>query len=64
VAAANLGTYDAAQLRQNAQWVKDFHPLSPDEGTKLAELGRELAPKWGEHGGAVTEAEPPLVRTS
>jgi len=63
VAAANLGTYDAVQLRQNVQWVKDFRPLSPEEETKLADLGRELAPKWGAHLGPVTEAEPPRVRT-
>jgi len=63
VAAANLGAYDAAQLRQNVQWVKDFRPLSPEEENKLAELGPRLATKWGEHLGPVTEAEPPRVRT-
>jgi len=64
VAAANIGVYDAKQLRQNVQWVKDFRPLSPNEQARLAELGPNLALEWGEHVGEVTEADPPRVRTT
>jgi hypothetical protein len=64
VATANIGVYDAEQLRRNVRWVKDFRPLSPDEEVKLVELGRKMASQWGEHLGPVTETNPPRVRTA
>jgi predicted aldo/keto reductase-like oxidoreductase len=53
VSTVNLGVHSCDQLRQNVELVKGFKPLSADERTQLADLGRGLAQKWGEHFGPV-----------
>ncbi len=55
VAAVNLGVHNLQQVRRNVEIVKGFRPLSPDQQQQLAQLGPELAAKWGEHFGPVTE---------
>ena len=46
------------QLRHNAQMIKDFQPLSPEETARAVELGRGLAANWGEHFGPAREKAP------
>ena len=53
VATANLGVHNVEQLRKNVAMVKSFKPLSADEETKVTELGKQLAEKWGPHFGPV-----------
>lgn len=53
VATANLGVHTAEQLRENVEFVRRFKPLSKDEEAMLADLGKKLAPEWGEHFGPV-----------
>ena len=55
VATANLGVHNADQVRQNAEIVRNFKPLSPEEQTAAAALGKPLAAKWGAHFGPVEE---------
>jgi predicted aldo/keto reductase-like oxidoreductase len=47
----NLGVHTAEQLRQDVELVKRFRPLSQEEQTTAANLGRELAAVWGPHFG-------------
>ena len=49
----NLGVHNMEQVRQNIEMVRNCQPLSADDHEKLASLGQELAPKWGEHFGPV-----------
>lgn len=53
VTTANLGAHNKEQVRKNVEMVKKFKPLSSDEQTELAKLGKELAQQWGEHFGPV-----------
>ena len=55
VATANMGVHNVEQVRQNAKYAAAFKPLSDGEREKLAELGRKLAGKLGEHYGPVAE---------
>jgi hypothetical protein len=54
VATANLGVHTAEQLRQDAEFVKDFRPLSSEEQVAARKLGQELAASWGPHFGPAT----------
>jgi predicted aldo/keto reductase-like oxidoreductase len=53
VTTVNLGAHNQDQVRKNVEMVKSFQPLSPEEQTRLTELGKELAQKWGPHFGPV-----------
>ena len=53
VASVNIGPHTPQQLLQNAAWVANGQPLSEKEQAMLARVGRDLAPKWGEHFGPV-----------
>jgi uncharacterized protein len=55
VVSANLGVQNPAQIRDNVRMVRDFRPLSPEEHSKLMNLGKGLAVKWGKHFGPATE---------
>ena len=55
VVSANLGVHSPEQIRSNVRMVRDFHPLSLEERSKLMDLGKGLAAQWGEHFGPVTE---------
>ncbi len=58
VVSADLGVFTVEQLRHNAQMIKDFQPLSPEETARAVELGRGLAANWGEHFGPAREKAP------
>lgn len=49
----NLGVHNMEQVRKNIEMVRNCQPLTPEDQDKLAALGKELAPKWGEHFGPV-----------
>ena len=49
VATLVIGPHTVEQLRQNVAFVKNYQPLSAEEQTTLAKVGRELAAQWGEH---------------
>lgn len=49
----NLGVHNMEQVRKNIEMVRNCEPLTPQDQDKLAALGKELAPKWGEHFGPV-----------
>ena len=51
VASLNLGVHNQSQLEHNLALVKAYQPLTPEEESKLTELGRQLAAEWGEHFG-------------
>ncbi len=51
VASLNLGVHNQSQLEQNLALAKAYQPLTPEEESKLTELGRQLATQWGEHFG-------------
>ena len=53
VATADLGAHNKEQVRMNADMVRNFKPLSPDEQAMLADLGKKLAQQWGPHLGPV-----------
>ena len=53
VATLVIGPHTVKQLRQNAQLVQDYEPLSGEEKAELARLGQRLANTWGEHYGPV-----------
>ncbi|MBM4093288.1 MAG: hypothetical protein FJ276_28335, partial [Planctomycetes bacterium] len=53
VTTVNLGVHNQDQLRQNVELVRNYQPLSADEQAALADLGKDLAPKWGAHFGPV-----------
>jgi predicted aldo/keto reductase-like oxidoreductase len=55
VVSANLGVHTVEQVRDNIRMVKEFRPLNAEENAALLALGKELAPKWGEHFGPVRE---------
>lgn len=55
VAVANIGVYRPEEVRKNAEMVRNYRPLSPEEQTMLAELGRKTALRWGEHFGPPIE---------
>lgn len=57
VATANLGVHNVQQVRQNVQIVKRVRPLSPEEQRQLDVIGKQLAAKWGDHFGPVTEQD-------
>jgi len=58
VATANIGVHSAQQVRSNAQMVRSFRPLSPEESAELSRIGKTLAAKWGEHFGPAKEPKP------
>ena len=49
----NLGAHNMEQVRKNIEMVRNCGPLTSDDQDKIAALGKELAPKWGEHFGPV-----------
>ena len=51
VATVVIGPHSVEQLLQNAQLARAFQPLTDRERTELIALGKELAPKWGDHFG-------------
>lgn len=53
VATLVIGPHTVEQLRQNAEFVKNYEPLSADEQASLAQLGRQLAEQWGDRFGPV-----------
>jgi hypothetical protein len=53
VATLVIGPHTVEQLRQNAGLVQGYKPLSDEEQTALASLGRQLAQQWGAHYGPV-----------
>ena len=53
VATLVIGPHTVEQLRQNVQLVSNYRPLSDEQQAKLAEFGRQLADRWGEHYGPV-----------
>jgi predicted aldo/keto reductase-like oxidoreductase len=55
VATLNIGVHNVEQLRKNVELIKNYRPLSPEEQTRCAALGKELAAKWGEHFGPAAE---------
>jgi predicted aldo/keto reductase-like oxidoreductase len=53
VATLVIGVHTVEQLRQNVQMVKNYTPLTSDEQTALAKVGRRLAKDWGPRLGPV-----------
>jgi predicted aldo/keto reductase-like oxidoreductase len=53
VATLNLGVHNREQLRKNVEMVRNYQPLPPEEQRQLADLGKQLAEKWGTHFGPV-----------
>ena len=53
VATLVIGPHTIGQLRQNAEMVSSYQPLTDEERSELSELGRRLATQWGEHYGPV-----------
>ena len=51
VCTLNLGVYDKDQLRKNVAMVKACQPLSAEQQTLAAKLGRDLSTDWGPHFG-------------
>lgn len=49
----NLGVHNMNQVKKNIEMVRNCGPLTADDRDKIAALGRELSPKWGEHFGPV-----------
>jgi hypothetical protein len=41
------------QVRKNIEMVRNCRALTADDQDKIAALGKELAPQWGEHFGPV-----------
>lgn len=54
VALVNIGVYRPEEVRKNAEMVRSYRPLSPEEQATLAELGQKTARRWGEHFGPPT----------
>jgi predicted aldo/keto reductase-like oxidoreductase len=46
VATLVIGCHTSEQLRQNAQWVREYQPLTDNEYQQLVKLGRQRAPEW------------------
>ena len=53
VATLVIGPHTVEQLRQNVRMVKDYRPLTDEQQTTLAKLGKQWAQEWGEHYGPV-----------
>lgn len=53
VATLVIGPHTIDQLRQNAQLVSRYKPLTEQEQAELAKLGQSLAQNWGPHYGPV-----------
>ena len=53
VATLVIGPHTIEQLRQNADMVSGYQPLTEEERVELARVGRNLAAQWGEHYGPV-----------
>ncbi len=53
VATANLGAHNVDQVRKNVAMVRAFKRLSGEQQRALAQLGKQLAGKWGDHFGPV-----------
>jgi hypothetical protein len=49
----NLGVHNMEQVRKNIEMVRNCRALTADDQDKIAALGKELAPQWGEHFGPV-----------
>jgi len=49
----NLGVHNMEQVRHNIEMVRNCGPITTEDEHKMAVLGKELAPKWGEHFGPV-----------
>lgn len=58
VAVANIGVYRSEEVRKNAEMVKNYRPLSPEEHAVLRELGQKTARRWGKHFGPPSETPP------
>ncbi len=53
VGSAVIGMATSEELRLNAQWAKNFKPLTAREMAQLREAGKKLAIEWGPHFGSV-----------
>ena len=53
VASCVIGPHTLEQLRENAQLVQDYQPLSEGEFTELMAEGKRLASIWKDHFGPV-----------
>ena len=49
----NLGAHNIEQVRKNIDMVRNCGPLTAEDQTKIAALGKKLAAEWGEHFGPV-----------
>ncbi len=49
----NLGVHNMEQVKKNIEMVRDCRPVTAEDEHQMALLGKELAPKWGEHFGPV-----------
>ncbi len=49
-----VGIYNAEELKQNLNWVRNFKPLTAEELTALAKPTRKLANRWKELYGPVS----------
>lgn len=55
VAAVSIGAYHPHEIRQNAERVRNYRPLTEQEQAFLEKLGRQYAAQWGEHFGPAGE---------
>ena len=53
VATLVIGPHTIEQLRQNADMVSSYQPLTAEERVELSRIGRTLATQWGQHYGPV-----------
>lgn len=53
VTTLDIGCHNVEQVRQDAEMIRRYKPLTPQEQEELTRLGRELAAKWGPHFGPV-----------
>jgi len=60
VTTANIGVYDADQLRKNIARVEKFKPITPREQNLLDVAGCKLAAQWRPHFGPIM-SYPPIV---
>lgn len=53
VTTLDIGCHNVEQVRQDAEMIRRYKPLTPQEQEELTKLGKELAAKWGPHFGPV-----------
>lgn len=53
VTTLDIGCHNVEQVRQNAEMIRRYKPLTPQEQDELTKLGKDLAAKWGPHFGPV-----------